>query len=42
MQTTLGLYTIKSVMWQLLNGINCLHAQWIMHRWLASNTSHAW
>lgn len=25
-------YTIKSLMWQLLNGINFLHQNWIIHR----------
>eukprot|EP00899_Mesostigma_viride_P012901 jgi/Mesvir1/21611/Mv04037-RA.1 len=25
-------YTVKSLMWQLLNGLNYLHANWIIHR----------
>lgn len=31
-KSSLDLYTVKSIMWQMLNGIHCLHANWIMHR----------
>jgi len=31
-KSSLELYTVKSIMWQMLNGMHCLHANWIMHR----------
>jgi cyclin-dependent kinase 8/11 len=31
-KTSLSVYTIKSLMWQLLNGINCMHTNWMVHR----------
>jgi len=31
-QKPFHLYTIKSFMWQLLNGIKCMHDNWLLHR----------
>lgn len=32
MGPVLETYTLKSLMWQLLDGLQYLHANWIMHR----------
>ncbi|XP_044486105.1 cyclin-dependent kinase E-1-like [Mangifera indica] len=29
---TINQYTVKSLLWQLLNGLNYLHSNWIIHR----------
>jgi serine/threonine protein kinase len=33
-------YVVKSLMWQLLNGLSYLHQNWVIHRDLKVNTPH--